>query len=57
MLFHTIYVITSVFFSYERFEVLAVFTGTILAMFGALFIAKERLVVYVYICKVDLARY
>lgn len=27
---------------YERFEVLAVFTTTILVMFGALFIVKER---------------
>lgn len=29
-------------YRYERFEVLAVFTTTVLVMFGALFIVKER---------------
>ena len=29
-------------FRYDRFEVLAVFTSTVLVMFGALFIVKER---------------
>ena len=29
-------------FRYERFEVLAIFSSTVLVMFGALFIVKER---------------
>lgn len=39
---NVIHCVIALCYRYERFEVLAVFTTTILVMFGALFIVKER---------------